>query len=110
MKIIQTISACAITIALAMSAASAQQAMKGVVTAIDEPAGTLSIQQTTTGTVGANAAAATDSYRVQDGLLFNAVRLGDKVAISVETIDGVKTITLTTKNSRAFLKLFASGR
>jgi Cu/Ag efflux protein CusF len=92
MKIVQTISACAVTIVLAMSMASAQQAMKGVVTGIDEPAGTISIQQTSSGTVGASGAA-TDSYRVKDGLLFNAVRPGDKVAISVETIDGAKTIT-----------------
>ena len=53
MKIVQTISACAVTIGFAMSIASAQQAMKGVVTAIDEPAGTISIQQTASGTVGA---------------------------------------------------------
>jgi Cu/Ag efflux protein CusF len=93
MRIVQTISASAITIVLAMSTASAQQAIKGVVTAIDEPGGTISIQQTTSGTVGASGGAATDSYRVQDGLLFNAVHLGDKVAISVETLEGAKTIT-----------------
>jgi Cu/Ag efflux protein CusF len=92
MKIVQTISACAVTIVLAMSIASAQQATKGVVTGIDEPAGTISIQQTGSTTVGASGAP-TDSYRVKDGLLFNAVHLGDKVAISVETIDGAKTIT-----------------
>ena len=98
MKIVQTISACAVTIGFAMSIASAQQAMKGVVTAIDEPAGTISIQQTASGTVGASGAAATDSYRVQDGLLFNALHLGDKVAFSAETINGAKTITRLDKN------------
>jgi Cu/Ag efflux protein CusF len=92
MKVVQTISACAVTIVLAMSMASAQQTMQGVVTGIDEPAGTISIQQTSSSTVGTSAAA-TDSYRVKDGLLFNAVHLGDKVAISVEIIDGAKTIT-----------------
>ena len=91
MKIVQTISACAVTIAFAMSLASAQQAMKGVVTGIDEPAGTISIQQTASGTVGASGGV-TDSYRVKDGLLFNAVRPGDKVVISFDTIDGAKTI------------------
>jgi Cu/Ag efflux protein CusF len=93
MRIVQTISTCAATIVLAMSVASAQQAIKGVVTGIDEPAGTISIQQSASGTVGTGGGAATDSYRVKDGLLFNAVHLGDKVAISVETIDGAKTIT-----------------
>jgi Cu/Ag efflux protein CusF len=92
MKIVQTISACAMTIVFAMSIASAQQAIKGVVSGIDEPAGTISIQQGS-GTVGASGGAAAESYRVKDGLLFNAVHLGDKVAISVETIEGAKTIT-----------------
>jgi Cu/Ag efflux protein CusF len=91
MKIIQTVSAYAVMISLAASTASAQQAIKGTVTGIDEPAGTISIQQKSSGTVGGGAA--TDSYRVKDGLLFNAVHLGDKVAISIETIDGAKTIT-----------------
>ena len=86
-KIVQIISACAVVTILAMSSASAQQTMKGVVAGIDEPAGKISIQQFTSGTIGAGSAA-TESYRVNDGLLFNAVHLGDKVAISVETIDG----------------------
>jgi Cu/Ag efflux protein CusF len=98
MKIIQTISVCALTVVLTMSAASAQQAIKGVVTGIDEPDGTISVQQTFSGTVGASGAASTDSYKVKDGLLFNAVHLGDKVSISVETIGGAKTITKLDKD------------
>ena len=93
MRIMQTVSACAVIIAFAMSSAGAQQAMKGTVTSIDEPGGTISIQQTASGTVGANGAAATDSYKVKDGLLFNAVHPGDKVAFSVENTNGAKTIT-----------------
>lgn len=31
-------------------------------------------------------------FKVQDGLLFNAVRDGDHVEITVETIEGAKTI------------------
>jgi Cu/Ag efflux protein CusF len=97
MKALQTVLACAVMILVATSTATAQQAIKGTVTGIDEPGGTISIQQTASGTVGASGAAATDSYRVQDGLLFNAVHLGDKVAISVETIEGAKTITRLVK-------------
>jgi Cu/Ag efflux protein CusF len=93
MKIVQTISACAVTIVLAMSMAGAQQAIKGTVTGIDEPGGTISVQQTAAGTTGASGATAADNYKVKDGLLFNAVHLGDKVAISIEIIDGAKTIT-----------------
>jgi Cu/Ag efflux protein CusF len=93
MKIVRTVSACAATIVFAMSIAGAQQAIKGVVTDINEPAGTISIQQTTSGTTGAAGGAATNSYKVQDGLLFNALHLGDKVAFSAEDIGGFKTIT-----------------
>jgi len=92
MKNLPTISACLVTTLLMTSMAFAQQAMKGVVTGIDELAGTISIQQIASSAVGAGGAA-TDSYKVQDGLLFNAVHLGDKVAVSVATIDGAKTIT-----------------
>jgi Cu/Ag efflux protein CusF len=81
------------TVIFAMSIASAQQANKGVVMGIDEPSGTISIQETAAGTVGASTRGTTDSFRVNDGLLFNALHLGDKVAFSAEAINGVKTIT-----------------
>jgi Cu/Ag efflux protein CusF len=93
MKVLQTVSAYAVMILVATSTASAQQAINGTVTGIDELGGTISIQQTVSGTIGASGAATTESYKVRDGLLFNAVRPGDKVAISVETVDGAKTIT-----------------
>ena len=92
MKVVRNVSACAVMILFAMSTASAQQAIKGTVTGIDERGGTISIQQTASGTVGTGGAA-TDSYKVKDGLLFNAVQSGDKVSFSAETIDGAKTIT-----------------
>ena len=54
-------------IVFGMSTGSAQQTIKGTVTGIDEPNGTISIQRTVSGTVGTNGAAATDSYKVKDG-------------------------------------------
>ncbi len=35
---------------------------------------------------------ATADFKVQDGLLFDSVRYGDEVELTVETIDGKKTI------------------
>ncbi|HMF47195.1 MAG TPA: hypothetical protein VK603_01035 [Candidatus Saccharimonadales bacterium] len=32
------------------------------------------------------------NFKVQDGLIFNAVRYGDQVEITVENIEGAKTI------------------
>ena len=34
----------------------------------------------------------TEIFRVQDGLVFNAVHKGDQVELTVENIDGAKTI------------------
>jgi hypothetical protein len=34
----------------------------------------------------------TEDFKVQDGLLFNAVHNGDQVEITIESIDGAKTI------------------
>jgi Cu/Ag efflux protein CusF len=93
MKIIQMVSVCAALVAFATPAVFAQPAIQGSIAGIDEPAGTISIQKTLSGAVGANGVATTDSYKVEDGLIFNAVRYGDKVMFSAETIDGAKTIT-----------------
>ena len=93
MKIATIILAAAAAIVLVSSAASAQQAVTGSITKIDEPKGTITIQQTQSGTVGATAGAAKDDFKVQDGLLFNAFQVGDKVVFTATETGGVKTIT-----------------
>ena len=67
------------------SNASAQETFRGIVASADERNDTLTIQLSSTGTSG--------DFKVQDGLLFNSVRYGDPVEITVETIDGARTIT-----------------
>jgi Cu/Ag efflux protein CusF len=93
MRIKRIILASAGAIALISSGALAQQALTGSITKIDEANGKITIQQTQSGTVGANSAGATDEFKVQDGLLFNAVRAGEKVIFTATEINGVKTIT-----------------
>jgi len=93
MRITRIILASAGAIALISSGALAQQALTGSITKIDEANGKITIQQTQSGTVGANSAGATDEFKVQDGLLFNAVRAGEKVIFTATEINGVKTIT-----------------
>ena len=74
------------------ASAYAQQAtFKGEVTKVDEATGTLTLKQDQSGTVGAGAATA--DYKVKDGLMFNAVRPGDKVQVTVDRVDGKPTIT-----------------
>ncbi len=74
------------------SVASAQQTFTGTVTTIDRINGTIAIQQTQSGTVGANSGGATERFKAQDGML-NTVHAGDKVVLSVTEAGGTKTIT-----------------
>ena len=78
---------------VACSGAIAQQSLTGTIAKVDEANGKLAIQQTQGGTVGANSAGAAEEFKVQDGLVFNAVKPGDKVAFTVTETGGVKTIT-----------------
>jgi Cu/Ag efflux protein CusF len=91
MKIAKIVLATAIVII--SSGALAQQVLTGSITKVDEANGKIAIQQTQSGTVGANTGGAADEFKVQDGLLFNAVQVGDKVVFTVTEIGGVKTIT-----------------
>jgi Cu/Ag efflux protein CusF len=92
MKIAKIILASAAAIVIISSGALAQQALTGSITKVDETKGTITIQQTQSGTVGANTGGAAD-FKVQDGLLFNALQAGDKVVFTSTEIGGVKTIT-----------------
>jgi protein-tyrosine-phosphatase len=60
-----------------------QETLRGIVTGIDERNDRITLRL---------AKSASADFRVQDGLLFNAVRDGDRVEITVENIEGAKTI------------------
>jgi len=63
--------------------------MKGEITKMDELKGTITIKQSSVGTVGANSESGTTrDFKVKDGLMFNAVKAGDKVVFTAETVDG----------------------
>ena len=74
------------------SVALAQQALTGMVTTVNRINGTIAIQQTPSGTVGASTGGATEQFKVQDGLL-NTLHAGDKVTYSFSETGGTKTIT-----------------
>jgi len=75
--------------------ALAQQNLTGTVAKVDEQKGTITIQQTQSGTVGGSGAA--QEFKAQDGLLFNALQPGDKVTFTVSEVNGTKTITKLNK-------------
>jgi Cu/Ag efflux protein CusF len=74
------------------SVALAQQALTGTVTTIDRISGTIAIQQTQSGTVGANTGGSAQQFKAQEVLL-DTVHVGDKVRFSVSETGGKKTIT-----------------
>jgi hypothetical protein len=74
------------------SVALAQQALTGTVTTINRINGTIAIQQTPSGTVGANAGGATEQFKAQESML-NTLHAGDKVTFTVGEGGPTKTIT-----------------
>jgi Cu/Ag efflux protein CusF len=84
----------AAALVIVSSGALAQQAATGSITKIDEANGKITIQPAQSGTVGANTGGAADNeFKVQDGLMFNSMKPGDKVTFTATDTGGVKTIT-----------------
>jgi Cu/Ag efflux protein CusF len=92
MRLMTTIWAGATAAALT-SAALAQQATQGVVTQINRLNSTVAIQQTQSGTVGANTGGGGQEYKVQDGQQLDTFHAGDRVTFTVTDNNGTKTIT-----------------
>ena len=69
--------------------------MTGMITRIDRLNGTISIQQTQKGTVGAIAgsAGALQEYKAKDAAMLDAVHAGDRVNYSATETNGTGTLT-----------------
>jgi len=71
-----------------------QERLKGEVVTVDEASGTLGIKLQ--GTVGSGDATSPTTFKVQDGLVFNAIKPGDKVSFAAERVGGgMKIVSLT---------------
>ena len=77
---------------LISSAASSQQELTGTITKVDRINGTVAIQQTQSGTTGANIGGA-EEFKTPQGLSLDTLHAGDRVTYSVTETGGVKTIT-----------------
>ena len=93
MKIAKILSAGAVALTLVSSAALAQQAATGTITGINRINGTIAIQRTQSGTVGANTGGAAEEFKVQSGLSLDDLHAGDKVNFSAAQTGETKTIT-----------------
>jgi Cu/Ag efflux protein CusF len=88
-----TVMVAAAAFAFCTGAYAQQATFKGEITKLDEATGTVTLKQDQSGTVGGGASSATADYKVKDGLMFNAVKPGDKVQVTVDRVDGKSTIT-----------------
>ncbi|MGL3108857.1 copper-binding protein [Bradyrhizobium sp. BR 1432] len=75
------------------SQAFADRTVRGVVVKVDGIAGIVSVREMQTGAAGAISYGAAEEFKVQDPLLFDAVRLGDEVIFSASDRNGAMTIT-----------------
>jgi len=77
--------------------ALAQESRVGTISRLDEANGTIAISEAQSGTVGSSAGSPPQTYKLQDGLMFNALKEGDSISFTVEEIGGVKTVTKVQK-------------
>jgi Cu/Ag efflux protein CusF len=75
------------------SQALAERTVRGVVVKVDGIAGIVSVREMHQGMAGAISYGMVEGFKVQDGLLFDAVRPGDEVVFFASEINGAMTIT-----------------
>ena len=80
-----------IALTLCSAAAFAQESRLGTISRVDPAKGTIAVAET--GTTGSNTMSGAQEYKLQEPLLFNAIKDGDRISFTVQDKDGVKTIT-----------------
>jgi Cu/Ag efflux protein CusF len=72
----------------------ALEKLRGVVASVNEQTDAITVRLSGTSSGGGT----TSEFKVQDGLLFNAIRYGDQIEFSVEKINGTNTIVWLQKD------------
>jgi Cu/Ag efflux protein CusF len=93
MKFAGMIMAATAALSIASTSVLAQQTRTGMVTRIDRISGTITIKDMPDGTTGANAGAASEEFKIQDGARLNVLHAGDRVTFAISDAAGTKTIT-----------------
>ena len=93
MRAARVILAVATVMTAISSQALAERNVRGVVVKVDGIAGIISVREKHSGMAGAISYGMVEEFKVQDGLLFDAVRPGDKVVFSAFEMNGAMTIT-----------------
>jgi Cu/Ag efflux protein CusF len=88
----------AVAVLALSSAVYAQETLKGKVATVDEASGKIGITLAGSGTVGSSGGTTgPTNFKVRDGLVFNAIKPGDKVSIVVDGSGDERTIKELTK-------------
>jgi len=95
MRAARIIVASAITAFSVAGAAYAQETLKGEIATVDEASGKIGIKLS--GTLSSSDATTATPFKVEDGLIFNAVKPGDKVAFTAERVGQEMIIKKLTK-------------
>ena len=83
-----------IALTLCSAGAFAQESRLGTISRVDPAKGTIAIAESQAGTTGSTTTmSAPQEYKLQDPLLFNAIKDGDRISYTVEDRGGVKTVT-----------------
>jgi hypothetical protein len=93
MKIAKFILSGTAALTIISSVGLAQESLTGTITKINRINGTIAIQQTQSGTVGANVGGVAEEFKVQQGVSLDDVHAGDKVTFTTTETGGTKTIT-----------------
>jgi Cu/Ag efflux protein CusF len=86
------VAAALMTMVVSPSLSQESALVNGEVTKIDEPAGKVSIKHGPIASLNLNEDGKTDDFRPKDGLLFNALKVGDKIRFTAERMNGELTI------------------
>ena len=81
------------TVITTIGSALAERIVRGVVVKVDGIAGIVSVREMHQGMAGTISYGMVEAFKVQDRLLFDAVRPGDEVVFSASEINGAMTIT-----------------
>ena len=76
------------------------QTQRGEIVRLDEAAGKITVRPETRGTTATSQTGSTEEFAVKDGLVFNALKPGDEIAFTVETVNGQKRISKVTQQAK----------
>ena len=93
MKIATFLLAGTATLTILISAAFAEDELKGQVTQVNRLNNTVAIRPIQDGTVGANTVGSEQQFRVKDGVSLEDLHAGNRIIYSVTDVGGTRTLT-----------------